>query len=222
MIAHLDFNEHEKFLDYCRRPVEQIDLEEGSWLLARTRFPEIDIDERKMELNLFAVELSRRMNLNSGERRWLDQINDYLFEELGFTGNRDNYYDVDNSYLNRVLECRTGIPITLSAVYLLLARRLKLAMAGIGLPGHFVCRAETQSGLIYIDVFNRGKFLSEKDCDTFIRRAGRLPAPKWLEPRSDAEILARMCGNLYAIYQKQDHPTEARWHEQYIGALNAT
>lgn len=220
MIAPLDFSEHERFLDYCRLPHDRIDLEEGSWLLARTRHPSIDIDEGRMEINLYSVELSRRMKANSGMLVWLNQINDYLFDELGFKGNTANYYEPDNSYLNRVLERRTGIPITLSTIYLLVARRLKLPVVGIGMPGHFLCRAETDTGELFIDPCNGGELLSRRSCEQKIRSTGHAVADAWLEPRSDVEILARMCGNLFAIYKKQEHPTEARWHEQFLEALN--
>ncbi len=219
MIATLDFTEHEKFLEYCRQPASAIDLEKGAWLLARTRFPSIDIEERHMELNLFAVELSRRMNVNAGVREWLDTINDYLFEELGFRGNRDNYYEADNSYLNRVLERRTGIPITLSLVYLCVAKRLRLPVAGIGAPGHFICRAETETGELYIDPFNGGEYLSRATCAARVRRAVGHCDESALAPSSPSEILARMCGNLYAIYKQAEHPAEARWHEEYMRAL---
>jgi regulator of sirC expression with transglutaminase-like and TPR domain len=220
MIAPLDFSDHERFLEYCRLPHDRIDLEEGAWLLARTRHPSIDIEEGRMEINLYSVELSRRMKANSGMLVWLNQINDYLFDELGFKGNKDHYYEPDNSYLNRVLERRTGIPITLSTIYLLVARRLRLPVVGIGMPGHFLCRAETDTGKLFIDPFNGGELLSRRSCEQKIRSSGHAVAAAWLEPRSDAEILTRMCANLYAIYKKQEHPTEARWHEQFLEALN--
>ncbi len=221
MIAPVDFSEHERFLDYCRRPRAEIELEEGAWLLARTRYPAVDVEEGRMELNLFAVELSRRMSSKAGMLVWLNQMKEYFFDELGFSGNRDHYYEPDNSYLNRVLERRKGIPITLSAVYLLVAARLKLPIVGIGMPGHFLCRAETETGDVYVDPFNEGELLSRRACEQKIRATGHAVVASWLEPRSDAEILTRMCGNLCAIYRKQEHPTERRWHESFLEALNA-
>lgn len=220
VIASIDFQSHESFLNYCRRPSDQIALEEGVWLLARTRYSNNDIEQGKAEINRHALELSRRMNPDGEMTNWLGVMNAYLFEELGFHGDREDYYNEENSYLNRVLDRRAGIPISLSALYLLIAWRLRLRIEGVGMPGHFICRAATDDGETFIDVFNKGDILTREDCIALIRRTGHPYQPAALKPSSAREMLARMCGNLYAIHSKNEHPTEARWHQEYIKALN--
>jgi regulator of sirC expression with transglutaminase-like and TPR domain len=90
----------------------------------------------------------------------ITRSNDILFEQERFSGNRENYYDPDNSFLNRVLDRKTGIPITLSLIYIEVAGRLGLDMRGIGLPGHFITALYHGSGEIFIDPFNRGEILT--------------------------------------------------------------
>ena len=120
-------------------------------------------------------------------------INHYLFDELGFTGNEENYYDPENSYLNRVMDQRTGNPINLCLLYMLLARRLRLPVAGIGLPGHFICRYQSTAAEIYLDPFNRGKFLTKADCVQYLAQrqlqpAGRLPGAGQPAPAAAAHL----------------------------------
>ena len=156
MIASIDFQSHERFLDYCRRPSDQIELEEGVWLLAQTRYSTNNIERGKIEINRHAVELSRRMDPDAAMIDWLGVMNDYLFNELGFHGDREDYYNEQNSYLNRALDRRAGIPISLCVIYLLIGWRLRLRIEGVGMPGHFICRAATEDGETFIDVFNQG------------------------------------------------------------------
>lgn len=220
MIASIDFESHERFLDYCQRPSNQIELEEGVWLLAQTRYSASEIERGKTEINRHAMELSRRMDPESEMTEWLGVMNAYLFEELGFHGNREDYYNEENSYLNRVLKRRSGIPISLCALYLLVGWRLRLRIEGVGMPGHFICRAATDDGETFIDAFNKGEILTREACVALIKRNGRRFRSEMLRPSSPREILARMCGNLYAIYTKKEHPTESRWQQTFITALN--
>ena len=118
---------------------------------------------------------ARRIDFNETHKEILTTINNYLFDELGFSGDEENYYDPQNSYLNRVVDRRKGNPINLSLLYLLLARRLKLPVAGIGLPGHFICRYQSTSDEIYIDAFHDGKFLTKADCIWVNISSGRQP-----------------------------------------------
>src|SRR5262249_4642267 len=138
-----------EFLSFCLRQGEKLDLEEGAWRLARTRYPSINVDAYRALLDSFAEELKQRIDPGEKARASLTTINQYLFNELGFCGNEENYYDPENSYLNRVIDRRTGNPINLSMLYLLLGQRLHLPMSGINLPGHFVCRHQSTSGEIF-------------------------------------------------------------------------
>src|SRR5438132_13692883 len=108
-------------------------------------------------LDSYANELRERLESGGEAKQTLTTINKYLFRELGFSGNDENYYDPQNSYLNRVIDLRKGNPINLSLLYILLARRLRLPVAGIGLPGHFLCRYQSISAELYFDPFHGGK-----------------------------------------------------------------
>src|SRR5205085_1620914 len=101
-------------------------------LLARTQYPDINIEAYAALLDSFAADLRERLDLRREPKQVLTAINHYFFQELGFHGNEQDYYDPENSYLNRVLDRRTGNPINLCLLYLLLGRRLRLPIAGIG------------------------------------------------------------------------------------------
>ena len=135
-------------------------------------------------------------------------INRILFDEEKFHGNRENYYDPDNSFLNRVLDRKTGIPITLSLIYIEVAGRLGVDVRGIGLPGHFMAALYHTAGEIFIDPFNRGEIRSVDDCLEIIRAyTGKTVVPDlhWLQPVGRKEFLARMLRNLKLIYARQDN-----------------
>ncbi|HZV12774.1 MAG TPA: transglutaminase-like domain-containing protein, partial [Candidatus Kapabacteria bacterium] len=119
--------------------------------------------------------------------------------------NNEDYYNPDNSYINKVLEDRRGIPISLSVVWLLTARRLNLPIAGINLPGHFMLKYDVPKVDIYIDPFNGGKLLSRLDCIRFMVNAGYKFSEQHLTPATNRQIIIRMFNNLAEIYsQKND------------------
>src|SRR6185436_5943071 len=130
-----------------------------------------------------------------------------LYQELGFRGNVEDYYDPRNSFLNDVIDRRTGIPITLSMVYMEVARRAGLDVTGVGLPGHFLVRAEGRGRAVLVDPFHGGTLLSEADCQRRLDRVfeGRVRLePSMLEACPRKAILGRMLRNLKAIYVKGD------------------
>ncbi|HEY9466963.1 MAG TPA: transglutaminase-like domain-containing protein, partial [Vicinamibacterales bacterium] len=132
-------------------------------------------------------------------------LNEYLFEELGFSGNRDKYEDPRNSCLNEVLDRRTGIPITLSVVYMEVARRAGLQVDGINFPGHFLVRCpETQnSPFLIIDPFHSGALLSEHNCRLLLQKhvgSDVAFSKSLLAPATRLQIIVRMLLNLKRIY----------------------
>jgi regulator of sirC expression with transglutaminase-like and TPR domain len=135
-------------------------------------------------------------------------LNCYLFEELGFYGNAEDYYNPNNSFLDKVLDLKTGIPILLSVVYLELGWRLDLPLYGIGLPGHFIVSyGPAAKELIYLDVFNQGQILSEDDCLDLCQmpRDQRFAFRQaYLAPVVKRAILFRMLLNLKQIYLQQE------------------
>jgi regulator of sirC expression with transglutaminase-like and TPR domain len=221
IIAHFDRQSADnRFLAFCLQHGEEFDLEEGALLLAQTRYPAINPEGYTAVLDSYAHELKLRLSFTSETKQSLAVINHYLFEELGFAGNEENYYDPESSYLNRVLDRRKGNPINLCLLYILLARRLRLPIAGIGLPGHFICRYQSSEAEIYLDTFNRGKFLSKADCVHYLQQGNYSVRDDYLAPVSPRRLLLRICGNLHQIYEHLELADEATRLQRYRVALS--
>jgi regulator of sirC expression with transglutaminase-like and TPR domain len=208
-----------RFLAFCLRHGEDFDLEEGAWLLARTRYPDINIEAYRALLDSFGAELKGRVKASSPAKEVLGALNQCLFDKLGFRGNEQEYYDPENSYLNRVVDRRAGNPISLCCLYLLLGRRLRLPLAGIGLPGHFVCRYQSASVEFYIDVFHRGKLLTKADCIQYLLNANFTVREDYLSPVTPRRLLLRICANLHQIYLQADDEEKATRVQRYLVAL---
>jgi len=208
-----------RFLAFCLKHGEEFDLEAGAWLLAQTQYPAINIEGYAAVLDNFASELQDRVDFNGEPKEMLSTINDYLFQELGFTGNEKNYYDPENSYLNRVLDRRTGNPINLCLLYILIARRLRLPVTGIGLPGHFICRHQSTSAEVYVDAFSGGKFLTKADCVQYLVRGNYSLRDDCLAPVSPRRLLLRICGNLHQVYLQLEKTEETTRFQRYLVAL---
>jgi regulator of sirC expression with transglutaminase-like and TPR domain len=220
IVQHFDKQEADTwFLAFCLKHGEEFDLEEGVWLLALTQYPDINVEAYRALLDGYAEELRERIDFTESAREILITINHYLFDELGFTGNEENYYDPENSYLNRVLDRRTGNPINLSLLYLLLARRLKLPMTGIGLPGHFICRYQSTSDEIFVDAFHHGKFLTKADCVQYLVHGNHGLQDEFLAPASTRRLLMRICSNLHQIYSQMELAEETTRLQRYLVAL---
>src|ERR1044071_173584 len=189
-----------RFLSFCLKHGEEFDLEKASWLFARTEYPEINIDGYQALLDNYATDLRECVDFEDPAEKILATINQYFFTELRFAGNEANYYDPENSYLNRVIDRRTGNPISLCLLYILLARRLRLPVAGIGLPGHFVCRYQSTAAEVYIDPFNGGKFLTKADCIQYLVHGNYSLRDENLAPVRPRRMLHRICNNLHQIY----------------------
>ncbi len=208
-----------RFVAFCLRHGEDLDLEQGAWLLAQTQFPEASADAYAALLDAYAAELRPRLAAARGPQVMLNAVNKFLFTELGFAGNQSNYYDPDNSYLNRVLDRRIGIPISLSLVYLFLARRLQQPVTGIGLPGHFICRFQTSTEEIYIDCFNRGRLMTRTDCIQYLLNGNYDLQSEYLQPLAPRRILMRLCGNLHRIYYHLQRGDDITRLQRYLVAL---
>ncbi|MCH7567769.1 MAG: transglutaminase family protein, partial [Nitrospirae bacterium] len=154
------------------------------------------------KLDEMANEVRNRLGHRVSGEESVKALGRYLFTEQEFRGNTKNYYDADNSYLNRVLDRRLGIPISLSIMYLLIARRLGLPMYGVGMPGHFLVGFDSDRYKVYVDCFNAGALLSQRDCVRFLMQAGYGYEDKYLRRSSNRAVLTRAVKNLLAIYNK--------------------
>ncbi len=181
---------------------DQIDIAYAALLFACEAYPGLNIESYLSRLDEMASTVRPRL----ADFHPVTALKDFLFNELGFHGNVDDFFDPRNSYLNQVLDRRTGIPITLSVVYIELARRLDLPVVGIGLPGHFIVRYDGDDEPVYLDPYNCGDTMSITDCQQRVAdiSEGRLPfKPSFLSPVGPRQILTRMLRNLKGIYVAQ-------------------
>jgi regulator of sirC expression with transglutaminase-like and TPR domain len=182
---------------------EKIDLIRAALVIARTEYPDLDIEAYAARME----ELARRVAAQASDlnpQRTLAALNRVLFEEVQLRGNREDYYDPRNSFLNDVLDRGLGIPITLSIVYMEVARRVGFHLSGVGMPGHFLLKHYGEDGQeMLIDCFNRGDIVSRQDCQSRLDEiySGEMTLrPEFLHPISRRQILTRMLNNLKTVY----------------------
>jgi regulator of sirC expression with transglutaminase-like and TPR domain len=194
----------------------RVDLARAALAIARWEYPDLDLEAYLDRLDALARGVD-------GERRSADpvgrlhRLREYLFVEQGFTGNREDFLDPRNSFLNDVLDRRTGIPITLSLVLMEVGKRLGLAVEGIGLPGHFIAGARFGDSQILLDCFNGGALLTPEGCEELVGRAIGQDVtlkPEDFAPVSATRLLVRMLVNLKAVYWKRED-----W-ERVVGAID--
>jgi regulator of sirC expression with transglutaminase-like and TPR domain len=201
---------------------DRMDLETGAFLIARYAYPTLDVTVYQRQLDALADEVRGRMGVRVSGEEAVKTLGRYLFAEQGFRGNAKNYYETDNSYLNRVIDRRTGIPISLSVLYLLVGRRLGLPLIGIGMPGHFLIKYDSDRYKMFVDCFNGGALLTEKDCARFLMQAGYGFESKFLAQSSTRTILIRTMKNLVAIYHKLDDTVKEARLSRFIQILEAS
>jgi serine protease Do len=179
----------------------QTELFRAGLLVAQLDNEELDVDAYCDELARLERELAGRLSPNSGEADKLELLRKFLFEEHGFHGSRHDYYSRANSYLNEVLDDREGLPITLSIIYLELARSIGLHVEGIGLPGHFVVAHLARDGTTQlIDVFDSAKTLSRDEVTAKLKQTlGHEPDQDVFAPITKRAIITRMLHNLLSV-----------------------
>lgn len=178
--------------------------------IAGDAYPGLDGELYLGKLADLAIRVRQRCPAEAKPRQVLGQINWVLFVEEGYRGDTEEYYDPRNSYLNQVIDRKTGIPISLSVLYLALADRLGLAMGGVNLPAHFVLRTGRGESAIFVDPFHAGALLDRRGCERRVEEVTgqsiRL-TENLLAPCPLPTIVARMLRNLKAVYlQKHDYP----------------
>jgi regulator of sirC expression with transglutaminase-like and TPR domain len=175
-------------------------------LLAKIDNPDVDVQLYLDRIDSMADELKKSLPAEASEAARLARLDQWLFEEMGVRGSRYEYDSPSNSYLNEVIDDREGIPISLSIFYMELAARLQLNVVGVGLPGHFVVRFQPTTPDAQpetIDVFERGKRLSEQDIQRILAEAGFPDESRFREARSPRQILERMLMNLLSLAESQ-------------------
>ena len=189
---------------------ERFDVARGALIVAAEEYPDLDEPSYVRKLDALAAGVSRTLPAKAKAERIVEALHRHLFTDLGFSGNSGDYYDPKNSFLNEVIDRRTGLPITLAIVYVEVARRLGLRASGVGFPGHFLAKIELDEGDLVVDAFNGGAFLSEADIRGLLHNAvgdAVQLSETVLRPATSREILGRMLQNLKALYlRKGDTP----------------
>ena len=175
------------------------DLSQCALLLAKYDNQEIDIDAYYSEIERMGEDLRSKIKNNTDIEAKVALISNYLFKDNGYHGSRTDYYNQSNSYLNEVLDDREGIPITLSIIYIELAKRIGLKMQGLGLPGHFVVFYNNNGNRKIIDPFDNGKSISEADADAIVKEYDSTMNANDYKAAGNKSIIQRMLYNLKGI-----------------------
>lgn len=191
------------FADLVMQPDDEIDLARAAAMVALREYPDLELDAIGLALDELAAGVHD-----------FSTLHDRLFVQLGFTGDSDDYYQPDNSYLHRVVERRRGIPITLSLVAFEVARRAAVPLEPIGMPGHFLVR-DPVSG-IYADCFNGGRLMDERGCEALFRAAtgagDEVPFGAFLLPVfGRAQVLERILANLILVHRVAADAPALEW-----------
>ena len=203
-----------KALDYFAslvREEAQIPLFEAALSIAQDDDPALDLTACQLDVDTFAARLRRRMPADIAPIPKLRQLNNFFYQELGFAGNLNDYYNPNNSYLHKVIETRRGIPISLAVIYMEIAQQIGLDVKGISFPDHFLMKLSVKHGDIIIDPFN-GDSLSREDIEERLepffangRDPSDPPLASYLADASSRSILARMLRNLKALFAEHPH-----------------
>ena len=207
------------FAELISREDARIDLARACLLIAQDAYPALEVERYMGEIERMATRLRACLGQTAGGEDRIVALNQLLYEELGYWGNTEDYYDPRNSYLNEVIDRRTGIPITMSILYMELGRRIGLPVEGVSFPGHFLVRVRLRGGMLVLDPFSGGAPQSEDELRNRVKRvipdgvaddlpASELPLDQFLEPATNRQIVARLLRNLKAIHRGQDRPAE--------------
>lgn len=190
-------------------PDESIDLLHGALLISELYHPDLDVDLYLRRLEGLAMSAISEIPRDASLVERLTALNRYLFDKEGFSGNMDDYYDPRNSFIDQVLDRRIGIPISLSLIYLEVARQVGIPAFGVGFPGHFLVRIGHGGSTLLIDPFSAGESLDEPELD---RRLAEVfgdslvtvgSHPAFLRIAGKREILVRILANLKAVFMRQ-------------------
>jgi regulator of sirC expression with transglutaminase-like and TPR domain len=193
----------DNLLDLLRREDSDVPLDLAALELSRIEFANLDPQPFLDILDSYAAEIDARLRMEYDAIERLQVFHEFFFREQGFAGNENDYYNPRNSCINEVIASRQGIPISLAVVYLSIADRLEMPMAGIGLPGHFLVRYEEEEFQSFVDVYNNGRLLDEEECLALAKQMTGTdfsPVTGILNPVSNRQILVRMLHNLRSIY----------------------
>jgi regulator of sirC expression with transglutaminase-like and TPR domain len=230
IIHTIQFDVIKKMLQDWAAPGNQ-DLLEGALIMARYQYPDLDEEKIRKLFDQIRQDVWLELNNNLTALEKVRVLNHILFEVHGFSGNTTNYHAPQNSYLNNVLESRKGNPLSLSIVYLIVARDLGIPIHGVNLPEHFVLayldnhenypveRENIDTVLFYINPFSKGTVFSKKEIDAFLRQLKLDPEERFYMPCSNLDIIRRLLNNLIQSYEKLGYPSKTGELKELLKSL---
>ena len=210
----------EKFRQLAQKGLgRDVDLEAGMLLIMEFGHPHSDPKVCRENLDALARNLEQSLPTDADPSHIVQSLTHLLFQQNHFRGNKANYMNPDNSYLNKVLEHKSGLPITLSALCVLVAGRLGLPIVGVGLPGHYIAKYNLPKNAIYFDPFHQGRLLNRTDCIQIVEQFGHRFEEHFLSQATNRETLIRMLNNLVQVYQGSNDLNKADTLSKYIKIL---
>jgi regulator of sirC expression with transglutaminase-like and TPR domain len=200
------------FAHVCARQEAEIDLAEAALLVAEAEYPRLDVARYVRALDALGRDCKATLARAGSLEERIGRAVRHVYETAGFRGNDADYYDPRNSFLNDVIDRKTGIPITLAVVLIEVCRRAGVEASGVSFPGHFLVRVDTPRGTILVDPF-AGRALSRDELRGLYARATgqeRDPPARVLEPATKVQILARILNNLSGIYEQRSDEARLR------------
>ena len=183
---------------------ERINLARAALTIALTEYPGLPVETYLARIDALARRVRARISELGEPSQTIPALNAVLFDEEQFRGNREDYYDVRNSFLNDVLDRKLGIPIALSLLYMEVGWRVGFPLVGVGMPGHFLVKHyDIEGRQVLIDPFNKGWILTPADCQRRLEETycGKMTLqPEFLLPVNRRQMLTRMLNNLKSVY----------------------
>ena len=216
-----DSADWEAFVEVASRRDEDIDPGTTALLIAATEYPDLDVDGQLEVLDSLAAGVAGRLSPDQEPLYCLNTLSEYLSDDIGFSGNTEDYYDPRNSFLNEVLSRRLGIPITLALVFIEVGKRVGIPLQGVGMPGHLLLM-HPEVKRLFIDPFHRGVLLSEEECAERMRQATGADIAwdaRFLTPLNNRQYVARILRNLKAIYWRAQDPERGLAMSERLVAL---
>ena len=202
----------QSFQDIAALDEEAFPLDRASLIMALEEYPNLDVQEYLRRLDTLAARVEVLVGEDSNPINTIECINQVLFVQEGLRGNDEDYYDPRNSFLNEVFDRRLGIPISLSVIFIEVAKRIGFQIEGIGFPGHFLVKHVANDRDIIIDPFNLGRILTPNDCQELLDKVHNGTASmnaSLLQPMNKRAILTRMLYNLKGIYVEKEQNYKA-------------
>lgn len=213
----------EVFADLAALDESVFPLDRAALAIALEEYPHLNIESYLSKLDTLAARVEVLLGDDRSPLNVLEALNEVLFIQEGLRGNTEDYYDPRNSFLNAVLETKNGIPISLSVIYLEVARRINFDLKGVGFPSHFIVKYSSPEREILVDPFNLGRFLTKEDCQELLDRVygGSMQMqPIFLQAMEKKGIVSRMLYNLKGIYYQKEEQQKALNVVEQILLLN--